>query len=89
MKSGFSCRWRRLRDAHTLVVQARTNIDVIVYVANPRVTVSVPLANTVCPICGGIIRNDQFKILIILNQDGLNGLPNESFAVVDWHADTD
>ena len=70
-----------------LVIRGSTEIGLIPHVPNPRVPVCIPLANVARRIGGSVILNDQLKIFVILDQDGLNRLMNEPLTVVNRHAD--
>src|ERR1700757_968679 len=72
---------------NALVVRRSTKIGLIPHVSNARVLVGVPLANFACRIGGSVVRNDQLKISVILDQDGFKRLTNEPLTVVNRHAD--
>ena len=64
--------------------QARElNRDGLIFLCPRR----VPLANFACRIGGSVVRNDQLKISVILDQDGFKRLTNEPLTVVNRHAD--
>src|SRR5262245_42638772 len=59
----------------------------VALVSNPTIQIDKLLAYTTCAICRCVIRDDQFKVLVILSKQRLQCLAKEMLFVVDSKPD--